>query len=113
MGLLLRSRARLLFFGCLLLAGYFVYTAVVGELHNRQLNSERAQAAQHEKSLLQEKVYLEAVKKYVASDAYVEQQARRQLGYTRVGEIPFVVISPPPKQAAQPIGTWWERLFPE
>lgn len=113
MGVLLQSRARLLFLGCMILAGYFVYTAVVGELHNRQLRTESAQALQQKDDLAQKEVYLQAVKQYVASDAYVEQEARRQLGYTRDGEIPFAVISPPVKQEAEPAGDWWQRLFPQ
>ena len=76
MGVLLQSRARLLFLGCMILAGYFVYTAVVGELHNRQLRTESAQALQQKDDLAQKEVYLQAVKQYVASDAYVEQEAR-------------------------------------
>lgn len=113
MGLLLQSRARLLFLGCLILAGYFVYTAVVGQLHNRQLGAESSQALQQKDNLVQEEAYLKAVKQYVASDAYVEQEARRQLGYTRDGEIPFAVISPPIKQESEPAGQWWQRLFPQ
>ena len=58
------------------------------------------------------RAYLQAVKDYVASDAYVEQQARRQLGYVRPGEIPFVVTGPELPKDANRTGEWWQRLFP-
>ena len=59
-----------------------------------------------------EKAYLQAVKDYVSSDAYVEQEARRRLGYIRDGEVPFVVISPAPQPQTETDGPWWQRLFP-
>lgn len=106
-------RARLLFFGCLVVAGYFSYVAISGAIHNRRLADERDNAAEQVAVLKDKKAYLEGVRNYVSSDAYVEQQARRQLGYIREGEIPFVVISPAlPNNSQQPIGEWWQRLFP-
>ncbi|MEO9254835.1 MAG: septum formation initiator family protein [Tepidiformaceae bacterium] len=113
MGILLHSRARLLFLGCLIVAAYFVYTAVSGAIQTHKLTQERDEAAAQVTLLQDKKVYLQAVKQYVASDAYVEQQARRQLGYIRDGEIPFVVTSPPPANEATPTGDWWQRLFPK
>ncbi|MGE5597445.1 MAG: FtsB family cell division protein [Hyphomicrobiales bacterium] len=107
-----RSRARLFFLGCLLVAGYFTYTAVVGAIRNHQLAEQRHEAEQQVAALQDKKAYLTGVRDYVASDQYVEQEARRQLGYVREGEIPFVVISPPAEQDEQPKGEWWERLFP-
>ncbi len=112
MGILPQSRARLLFLGCLLVAGYFVYVAVAGAVQSHRLTDQRSDAAQQVAELTDKKAYLEAVREYVASDAYVEQQARRQLGYTREGEVPFVVVSPPLKEDAKPTGDWWQRLFP-
>ena len=107
------SKARLVFLVCLALGGYFVYTAAVGALRNHQLASERDKVAQDVAVLEQKKAYLDAVKSYVASDAYVEQQARRQLGYVRDGEVPFVIIGPPLPQQRKASGDWWERLFPQ
>jgi cell division protein FtsB len=109
---LLNSRARLLFLLCLVVAGYFTYTAVVGAIRTHQLQQEKEDARVEVQNLKDKKAYLEAVKSYVASDAYVEQQARRQLGYVRDGEIPFVVLSPPVQDTGTPTGAWWERLFP-
>jgi cell division protein FtsB len=109
---LFQSRGRLIFFGCMLIAGYFVYTAVSGYTHSERINTGREEAAARVQQLQQKESYLEAIHKYVASDAYVEQVARRQLGYIREGEIPFVVTSPPLNDAQQPSGEWWERLFP-
>ena len=40
------------------------------------------------------------------------QEARRQLGYVRDGEVPFVVVSPALPDDSKPAGDWWERLFP-
>ena len=112
MGVLQQTRTRLVVIACFAVTGYFVYTAVTGAIRNNQLQDDRAAAVRQEQTLVDEKAYLEAIRTYVASDAYVEQQARRQLGYTRDGEVPFVVISPPLSQDAQSAGEWWQRLFP-
>ena len=112
MGSVLQSRARLVFLGCLLVAGYFAYDAIGGAIHNHQLSNERSQAAAEVSALEAKKAYLEGVRQYAASDAYVEQEARRQLGYIRPGEVPFVVVSPPAPDATVASGEWWERLFP-
>lgn len=106
------SRNRIVFLCCLVIAGYFVYTAAVGALRTHQLSEDNARARQEVTALEAKKKYLEAVRDYVASDAYVEQQARRQLGYVRDGEVPFIVISPPLQESAKPTGEWWQRLFP-
>jgi len=107
------ARARLFFFACLALAVYFAYTALLGAIRSERLAYDRNAAAERVAALEEKKAYLEGVRAYVATDAYVEQEARRQLGYTRPGEVPFVVISPPLDQAAPAAsGDWWERLFP-
>jgi cell division protein FtsB len=109
----LNSRARLLFLGCLFVAGYFVYSAVAGAVQTQRLSTERTQANAQVQALTDKKAYLEGVRQYVASDAYVEQVARRQLGYVRDGEVPFIVTSPAAKEATQVQGDWWQRLFPK
>ena len=106
------SRSRLIFAAGLLAAAYFIYTAAAGALHAHTLSDDRSQAEKNVAALQAKKVYLEAVKSYVASDAYVEQEARRRLGYAREGEVPFVVISPELEPEAEPEGDWWQRLFP-
>lgn len=106
-----RSRAKLAFVLCLLLAGYFAYTAVAGAIRTHQLTESQAQDLQEIRELEARKAYLAGVREYVASDEYVEQQARRLLGYVRPGEVPFVVISPPAPDGDEG-GDWWERLFP-
>ncbi|MBE7519291.1 MAG: septum formation initiator family protein [Dehalococcoidia bacterium] len=106
------SRSRLVFLACLVIAGYFLYTAALGALRAHQLGDDRKQAEREVTVLEEKKKYLEAVRDYVASDAYVEQEARRQLGYVRDGEVPFVVISPPLDEGSRPAGEWWQRLFP-
>jgi cell division protein FtsB len=112
MGVFRQTRTRLVVIGCLVVTGYFIYTAATGAIRNNQLSDDRAEAARQEQLLADKKAYLEAIRTYVASDAYVEQQARRQLGYTRDGEVPFVVVSPALSQDAKSAGEWWERLFP-
>ena len=112
MGIFHQSRARLLFLCCLMAAGYFVYTAVAGALQTHRLTTERNVAAEQVQELQAKQTYLDAVRQYVGSDAYVEQEARRQLGYVRDGEVPFVVISPGVKDDVKPAGDWWQRLFP-
>ena len=112
MGALQGTRTRLFIVCCLVVAAYGMYTAAAGWYRNDQLDSDRALAEQRVKDLQDRKLYLEGVKNYVASDAYVEQQARRQLGYGREGEYVFVVTSPEIKQDTTQSGSWWERLFP-
>ncbi len=112
MGALSGTRTRLVIVLCLVVAAYGLYTAAAGWYRNAQLESDREVAEQRVKDLQDKKQYLEAVKNYVASDAYVEQQARRQLGYGREGETVFVVTSPQIKQDPNQSGSWWERLFP-
>ena len=109
---LIDSRARLLFIVCLAVACYFAYTAVNGAIQNHRLAEERTDAARRVAALEAKKTHILAVKQYVASDAYVEQEARRRLGWVREGEVSFVVVSPPAKEDDSPTGEWWERLFP-
>lgn len=107
-----RSRARLFFLACLLLAGYFSYTAASAALRNHALDQDRREAQRDLDALEAKQAYLKAVLNYASSDAYVEQEARRQLGWMREGEVPFVVIGPPLRDDPTPAGDWWQRLFP-
>ena len=97
---------------CLLLTGYFVYTASSGVVRQQQQNEDHAAALAKIERLESQRDHLLAVYDYVVSDAYVEQAARRELGYVREGETAFVVLSPPPLANQQLAGEWWERLFP-
>lgn len=113
MGALLQgTRTRFFIVLCLLVGGYCMYTASVGWYRNSQLSDDRSAAELRVLQLQERKSYIEGVKEYVASDAYVEQQARRQLGYGREGETVFVVTSPPVEHDTGQSGSWWERLFP-
>jgi cell division protein FtsB len=107
------GRGRLVFAACLLIAAYFLYSAVSGAVQSHRLTNERDRVRDDVAILESQKRYLEGVRDYVASDAYVEQQARRQLGYVRDGEIAYVVVGPPLEQASEPTGEWWQRLFPQ
>ena len=110
--LLPRSRGQLVFLVCLGVALYFAYTAAVGWYGNHQLAEQRDRAEAQLRDLENEEAYLQAVLRYVSSDDYVEQQARRQLGYIRPGEVPFIVTGPEPLQDDVVADDWWERLFP-
>ncbi|GAB4328578.1 MAG: hypothetical protein Kow0010_12530 [Dehalococcoidia bacterium] len=112
MGMFGLSRARIVVVACLLVAAFFTYSAVAGAVRNHQLAQSRAEAIREIQVLEDEKAYLEAVRDYVASDTYVEQQARRQLGYIREGEVPFVVIGPGVDDEQDNGERWWQRLFP-
>ncbi len=98
---------------CLLLTGYFVYTTSSGAVRQREQNADHDAAIAEIEDLRSRRDHLLAVYEYVASDAYVEQAARRDLGYVREGETAFVVQSPAPTTDQQPAGEWWERLFPK
>ena len=103
---------RIVFLVCLMVASYFVYTAGVSALRSHQVGEQRSAAVKEVERLTADKAYLEAVRSYVASDQFVEQEARRRLGYVRDGEIPFVVLSPEIPYNSQEKGEWWRRLFP-
>lgn len=95
-----------------MIAVYFAYTAGSGAFRTRQLARDET-VARAELARLQETVaYLEAIRGYVSSDAYVEQEARRKLGFVREGETAFIVISPPIEDSGDESSEWWERLFP-
>jgi cell division protein FtsB len=106
------SRSRVAFVCCLVVASYFVYSAGVSAFRTHQVSEQHDAAVREMAKLEADRAYLAAVKNYVASDQYVEQEARRRLGYIRDGEIPFVVISPALPEEAQTSGPWWRRLFP-
>jgi cell division protein FtsB/cell division protein DivIC len=103
--------SRLLFVGCLILAAYFAFSFIGGWIQGQRLEAEAAEA-RHEVAVLRDKKErLQAVKRYVSSDAYIEQEARRRLGFVRPGEVPFVIESPSPENAGDATGEWWQRLF--
>jgi cell division protein FtsB len=107
-----RTRSQLLFIACLAVAGYFGYAAVSGWYENHQLAEQRDQAERKLAALEEKRDYLDGVRDYVESDDFVEQQARRELGYVYPDETPVVVISPPMEEQRLTAGDWWERLFP-
>ena len=106
-----QNLSKFLFVGCLILAGYLAFSFAGGWLQSQRLSDERANAREEVEQLKEEKARLESVRAYVSSDLYIEQEARRQLGYITPGAIPFVIQSPPPAQPDAP-GEWWQRLFP-
>lgn len=106
-----RNVSRLLFVACVIVAVYLAFSFAGGWLQNQRLSNEREQALVELDQLRDQKARLEAVRAYVSSDLYIEQEARRQLGYIKPGEIPFVIESPAPVQEDEP-GEWWQRLFP-
>jgi cell division protein FtsB len=103
--------SRLVFLGCLVLAAYFAFSFVGGWIQGQRLDAERAEARSEVADLRDTKERLQAVKRYVASDAYIEQEARRRLGYVRAGEIPIVIESPSLPVDAGVTAEWWQRLF--
>ena len=107
------TKTTLFFVVCLLLTGYFVYTASSGTVRQRQQNEDHEAALAEIEDLRSRRDHLLAVYDYVVSDVYVEQAARRELGYVREGETAFLVLSPLPLSDKQLPGEWWERLFPK
>ena len=107
------STTRLILLGCLLLAGYFIYTAAIGTIRQREQSADHDAALVELIELREKRAHLAAVLEYTASDTYVEQAARRELGYVLAGEIPFVVVSPAAPAEGRVPGEWWERLFPQ
>jgi len=104
------SPSKVLFVMALLCAGYFAYTAVAGAVRAQRLDEQLTEYRREIARLEQQRAYLEGVLEYVRSDEYVEQVARRELGYVREGEVPVLVVGPRADQA--PADEWWEWLFP-
>ena len=107
------SRARITVVVCLLVAGYFLYTASLGAVRSSEIARDRQAAEQQVEQLRHRLATLEGIRDYVASDTYVEQQARRQLGYVRPGEVAFIVSGPSIVMEQEESARWWERLFPQ
>ena len=101
----------MLFVGCLIISAYFAFSFIGGWIQGQRLQGDLDQAQREVTELQDTKERLQAVKRYVASDAYIEQEARRRLGYIRFGEIPFVIESPALPQDSAEVGEWWQRLF--
>jgi cell division protein FtsB len=106
------SPARIAFVLCAIVAVYFASTAVQGAIRNERLDNARVEAERDVAELRDRKAYLDAIVAYVGSDEYVEQEARRQLGFVRPGETAFVIVSPPPAAGDATSPLWWERMFP-
>jgi cell division protein FtsB len=107
-----KSPARIVFVVCAMLGVYFAVTAAQGAIRNDRIDDARQAAQRDVAELRDQKAYLEAIVAYVGSDEYVEQEARRQLGFVRPGEVAFVVVSPEPVHVDTASPLWWERLFP-
>jgi cell division protein FtsB len=107
-----KSPARLVFLVCAVLGVYFAVTAAQGAIRNDRIDEAREDARRDVAELRDQKAYLEAIVAYVGSDEYVEQEARRQLGFIKPGERAFVVVSPEPVRVDTASPLWWERLFP-
>ena len=106
------NTARLFFVACAAISCYFIYNAGSGVIRSHRFSQQEAAALVQAEELKNDKLYLEAVLDYVSSDSYVEQEARRRLGFVRLGEIPVIVTSPTPEAQETVGGKWWERLFP-
>jgi len=106
------SSGRLVFALCLVFSGYFAYTAAIEALQSHNVARDEATAARRVQELESDRAQLRAIVEYVSSDAYVEQEARRTLGYVRDGEIAIVVVGPEPVRTPEESGDWWKRLFP-
>ncbi len=107
---LVSSRGRIAFALAVLIAAYFAYDAALGAIRTYRLEQQRTAAEAELARLEAQRAYLQGVLDYVASDAYVEQVARRELGYVREGEVPFLVLGPTPEPVKP--GPWWEAQAP-
>ena len=98
--------------------GYLGYTTSRYVIHNYQLHQDEAQIRRDIAQLDRDHEQLVAVRDYLKSDEYIEDQARRILGLVRPGET-LVVVSGAPAPAATPAplaqhtpgAEWWKDLF--
>ncbi|MCA9845562.1 MAG: septum formation initiator family protein [Dehalococcoidia bacterium] len=107
-----KSPSRLLFAIGLLIGVYFASTAVQGAIRNARLEDARDQAQEEVDGLRDKKAHLTAIVEYAGSDEYVEDAARRELGFIRPGETAFVLVGPEAPEEETQSPDWWERLFP-
>lgn len=94
---------------------YLTYTTLRYVIHNHQLRQDEAQIRRDLTELDRDQAKLVAVRDYLASDAYVEDVARRILGLVKPGET-LVVVSgsggtPTPEPIRTPGAEWWKDLF--
>ncbi len=95
--------------GLLAFAGY---QAGWERFRSDSIDEARAEEAQQITELTEILDHALAAKAYVASDAYIEREARTRLGWVRAGEVPIVVDSPPPVEPPPAGKRWWQRLYP-
>jgi len=105
--------------------GYLAYTTSRYVIHNYQLHQDEAQIRRDIAGLDRDHAQLVAVRDYLKSDEYIEDQARRILGLVRPGETLVVVsgaplhgesstatgTTPGPLAGHTPGAAWWKDLF--
>ncbi|HMO96102.1 MAG TPA: tRNA lysidine(34) synthetase TilS, partial [Tepidiformaceae bacterium] len=82
MGALKGTRTRLVIFACLVITGYFAYTAATGWIRNQQLAEDRAAAEERVRELEATQAYLEAAKERspLSSQAHRPRRERNEAG---------------------------------
>lgn len=94
------------------IVGYSAFTIAGNATRSYQLG---VQTRQLQQALAQDQVQyaqLDALRRYMRSDAFIESQARRE-GLALAGDVPVAVSapSPSPTNDHSPAGAWWERYF--
>jgi len=94
------------------IVGYSAFTIAGNATRSYQLS---VQTRQLQQSLAQDQVqyaHLDALRRYMRSDAFIESQARQE-GLSLPGDVPVVVSAPSPPAAndRSPAGDWWERYL--
>jgi len=107
-----RARARLLLALSAAAVVYILVTGALGALRAHQLRQEEGRLRAEVAQLEERQRWLEALRRYMQSDEFIEMVARQQLGLVRPGEKGVMVISPSPTPTAADGRPWWERLLP-
>jgi cell division protein FtsB len=101
---------------------YLGFTTTRYVVHEYNLREEQARLHREINQLDRDHAQLVAVRDYLKSDEYIEDVARRVLGFVRPGETLVVVSSSAPEPAAMapaatpgpvrtPAAAWWKDLF--
>jgi len=91
---------------------YSSFTIAANAARRYQLTTQTRQLQQTVASDQADQRRLEALKRYLGSDEFIESAARQE-GLVRPGDVPVFVTAPTPPATpeAGASGAWWERYF--
>lgn len=107
---------RLIMAAAAVIAVYFLVAGGINTIRARQLREQESRLEADIGDLQSRYDRLEALKRYLSSDEYIESVARRELGLVKQGEVGIVAISTVPTPTPEPgadgdSSLWWDTLI--